>query len=281
MLTIQAPAKLNLTLEVLSKRDDGYHEIRSVVQTISLYDVLHFEQDTGTVYESDSAEWSAEDSLVLKAVELVRKETGRKDGLKVRIEKRIPLMSGLGGDSSGAAAVLKGLDRFWALNLGREKLHELASELGSDVAFFLYGGTALIEGRGERITPLPPLPAMWVILVLPEVQTGPGKTARAYARLETGDFTKGKSTDLLVKTLHSGEYPAPSLLFNAFEHSSFTAYPELVACREHMAAAGAEYIHLAGSGPALFTLTEHKPAAQRLHDQLKRQGIHVHLAETI
>ena len=281
MLTVQAPAKLNLTLEVLGKRDDGYHEIRSVVQTISLSDLLHFEPATGTVYESDSAEWLAENSLVSKAVELVRSETGHTGGLKVMVEKRIPLMSGLGGDSSDAAAVLKGLDQFWALNLGPEKLHELASSLGSDVPLFLHGGTVLMEGRGERITPLPPLPAMWVVLALPEIQVEPGKTARAYAGLAAGDFTDGQSTDQLVKLLKTGEYLTPSLLFNAFERSTFAAYPELVTCRELMAAAGAENIHLAGSGPALFTLAAQKPDVEHLYDLLNRQGMPVYLAETL
>jgi len=206
MLTVQAPAKLNLTLEVLGKRDDGYHEIRSVVQTIGLYDLLHFKSGTGTVYESDSEEWIAENSLVSKAVELVRNETGRMDGINIRVEKRIPLMSGLGGDSSGAAAVLKGLDQLWTLNLPREKLHELASRLGSDVALFLYGGTVLMEGRGERITPLPSIPAMCIVLVLPEVRPEPGKTARAYAGLAAGDFTNGASTDRLVEILNTGEH---------------------------------------------------------------------------
>ena len=138
-----------------------------------------------------------------------------------------------------------------------------------------------MEGRGEKIKPLPPLPAMWVVLVLPKVQMMPGKTARAYAGLEAGDFTKGETTDRLVKLLKTGGHFTPTLLFNAFERSTFAAYPELVTCRELMVTAGAESIHLAGSGPALFALTKHKPDAERLYDRLNQQGMQVYLAETV
>ena len=279
MLTLQAPAKLNLTLEVVGKRDDGYHEIRSVVQTIGLCDRLLFQASQQTEYSSNMPEWVPQQSLVPRAVDLVREATGCNLGVEIQVEKYIPLMSGLGGDSSDAAAVLRGLNGLWELNLSQEKLRQLASRLGSDVALFLYGGTVMIEGRGEKVTPLPSLPTMWVVLVLPEVPREPGKTGRAYANLQEAEYTDGRTTERLVETLKTGKDFAPSRLFNTFERSAYAGSSELVACRERMLAAGADNVHLAGSGPALFTLIKKRTEAEGLHDRLSRPGMEVYLAE--
>ena len=279
MLILLAPAKLNLTLEVVGKRDDGYHEIRSVVQTIGLCDRLLFQASQQTEYSSNMPEWVPQQSLVPRAVDLVREATGCNLGVEIQVEKYIPLMSGLGGDSSDAAVVLRGLNRLWELNLSQEKLRELASRLGSDVALFLYGGTVMIEGRGEKVTPLPSLPKMWVVLVLPEVPREPGKTGRAYANLQEAEYTDGRTTERLVETLKTGKDFAPSRLFNTFERSAYAGSSELVACRERMLAAGADNVHLAGSGPALFTLIKKRTEAEGLHDRLSRPGMEVYLAE--
>ena len=279
MLILLAPAKLNLTLEVVGKRDDGYHEIRSVVQTIGLCDRLLFQASQQTEYSSNMPEWVPQQSLVPRAVDLVREATGCNLGVEIQVEKYIPLMSGLGGDSSDAAVVLRGLNRLWELNLSQEKLRELASRLGSDVALFLYGGTVMIEGRGEKVTPLPSLPTMWVVLVLPEVPREPGKTGRAYANLQEAEYTDGRTTERLVETLKTGKDFAPSRLFNTFERSAYAGSSELVACRERMLAAGADNVHLAGSGPALFTLIKKRTEAEGLHDRLSRPGMEVYLAE--
>ncbi|MFC1981580.1 4-(cytidine 5'-diphospho)-2-C-methyl-D-erythritol kinase [Chloroflexota bacterium] len=158
MLTVPAPAKLNLTLEVLGKRPDGFHEIRSVIQAINLCDSLRFQLSQEVTVKSDMPDWSAEESLVSKAASLLQRTTGCSKGASIEVEKLIPLISGLGGDSSDAAAALRGLNQLWKLGLTQEKLVGLAAQLGSDVAFFLYGGTALAEGRGELVTPLPPPP---------------------------------------------------------------------------------------------------------------------------
>ncbi len=281
MLTLLAPAKLNLTLEIAGKRDDGYHEIRSVVQTIRLCDRLLFQASQQTEYSSNMPEWVPQQSLVPGAVDLVREASGCNLGVEIQVKKYIPLMSGLGGDSSDAAAVLRGLNRLWELNLSQEKLRELASRLGSDVALFLYGGTALMEGRGELVTPLPSLPTMWVVLVLPEMPREPGKTGRAYASLQETDYTDGRATERLVKVLKTGRDFAPSLLFNAFERSVYAGSPELVACRERMLSAGAGNVHLAGSGPAQFCLLQERTGAEGLYDRLSRQGMEVYLAETL
>jgi 4-diphosphocytidyl-2-C-methyl-D-erythritol kinase len=282
MLTVLAPAKLNLTLEVLAEREDGFHEIRSVVQTINLYDSLRLQLSRSLILKSDMPDWIPEESLLSRVVSLLRETTGGTEGAKIEISKRIPLMSGLGGDSSDAAAALRGLNRLWGLGLSRERLLELAAQLGSDVAFFLYGGTALVEGRGELVTPLPPLPHTWVVLAIPDVPRLPGKTKKLYASLEAAHFTDGQITKKrLAEELRAGRGFTPSLLFNTFENVAFIAFSEIEAYREHVRKLGAADVHLAGSGPTLFALVKEKAQAEELYIRLQQQGLEAYLTDTL
>jgi len=281
MLTIKASAKLNLTLEVLGKRPDGYHEIRSVVQTIDLYDRLHFQTGNQTEFKSGMPEWIAEKSLVSKATGLFREATGCPEGVNIEVDKHIPLLSGLGGDSSDAAAVLVGLNRLWGLDLPHEKLLSLAVELGSDVAFFIRGGTALMEGRGEVVTPLPPLSEVWVVLVVPSVSRESGKTGRAYAALKESDYTDGQYTERMAEVLKGGGKLEPAMLFNVFEQTVYQASTGVSEYRQRMMAAGVANVHLAGSGPALFTLAHDKATAEGLYNRLAQQGMKAYLARTV
>jgi 4-diphosphocytidyl-2-C-methyl-D-erythritol kinase len=280
MLMIEAPAKLNLTLEVLGKRPDGYHEIRSVVQTIDLCDRLHFQTDKRTEFKSGTPEWIAKESLITKAVGLLRRTTGCTAGVNIEVDKHIPLLSGLGGDSSDAAAVLVGLNRFWELNLSQERLLGLAAELGSDVAFFIRGGTALIEGRGEVVTPLPSLSDGWFVLVVPRAPRQPGKTGRAYAGLNESDYTNGQYTEGVVEVLKGGGKLGFEMLFNVFERTVFSSNPELSECRQQMMTAGAGNVHLSGSGPALFTLTCDRETAEQTYNRLWQRGLETYLAKS-
>ena len=277
---MQAPAKLNLTLEVLGKRPDGFHEIRSVLQAINLCDSLHFQLSQNIEFRSSMPGWLAEESLVSQAASLLQEATGCTRGAVIEVEKRIPLMSGLGGDSSDAAAVLHGLNQLWELGLSKEELLELAPQLGSDVSFVLYGSTALAEGRGERIIPLPSLSHMWVALVMPAVSRSPGKTKRLYASLEASHYTDGQITERLVEELRAGGELTPSLLFNAFESVTFTRSSELGVYRGHILKIGATNVHLAGSGPTLFTLVEDRVEAEDLHLRLQQQGLESYLTDT-
>ncbi len=280
MLTLLAPAKLNLTLEVLAKRQDGFHEIRSVIQTINLGDTLSFQSSKKMEFKSDLPEWIAEESLVSKASSLLQEATGCSKGATIAVSKRIPMVSGLGGDSSDAAAVLRGLNQLWGLNLSRGGLLELACQLGSDVAFFLYGGTALVEGRGELVTPLPPLPHLWVVLAVPPVPRLPGKTKQLYNSLKVAHYTDGQITQRLVEEVREGREFAPSLLFNTFENVAFTRFSELRVCRDHILKMGATNVHLAGSGPALFTLIKDRTQAEDLCGLLRRQRLEAYLTDT-
>ena len=281
MLTLQAPAKLNLTLEVLAKRQDGFHEIRSVIQTINLCDSLRFQLSQNIEYKCDALNWISEESLVSKATGLLQGVTGCTKGAVIEVSKRIPLVSGLGGDSSDAAATLRGLNKLWGLGLSRGELLKLAPQLGSDVAFFLYGGTALVKGKGEMVIPLPPLPQMWVVLVVPQVPRLPRKTEQLYASLKASHYTQGQITERLVERLREGGEFTPSLLFNTFENVAFATFSELSVYREYMIKAGATDVHLAGSGPALFTLVKDRSQAEELYLRLQQQGLEPCLTETL
>lgn len=281
MVTVSAPAKINLTLEVLGKRGDGFHEIRSVIQTIDLCDTLRFRRGNDIEIKSDLPGWVAGQSLVSGAVAALREATGFSGGAAIEIEKRIPLLSGLGGDSSDAAAVLKGLNRLWELDLSGEKLLELAGRLGSDVPFFLSGGTALLRGRGEIVTPLAPFPPLWIVVAVPPLPRQAGKTKLLYQSLGAGHFTDGQITRDLADRLEKGEKFDPSLLFNTFENVAFDKFPGLGAAREHFIKLGAADVHLAGSGPALFTLVEDKAAAEEMCSLLGQQRMEPYLAKTL
>ncbi len=284
MLTILAPAKLNLTLEVLAKRLDGFHEICSVVQTINLYDSLHFRLSDNVEFSCADPNWIPEVSLVSKAVGLLQKTTGCSKGVKIEVDKRIPLVSGLSGDRSDAAAVLLGLNKLLGLGLSLAELLELAPQLGSDVAFFLYGGTALLQGRGEVITSLPSFPHMRVVLMLPPVLRKLGKTGQLYARLKPSHYTRGETTDRLVALLTGGGLKKERLtgdFFNVLDDVALANFAGLGEYREQFLKAGAHQVHLAGSGPALFTLVKDKAQAEKIYRRLQERGLESYLTDTL
>ena len=281
MIAISAPAKINLTLEVLGKRADGYHEIRSVIQTISLMDTLRFEESDDLVFQSVSPNWQAEKSLISRAVDLLREKTGTKRGANIVIDKHIPLLSGLGGDSSDAAATLLGLNGLWKLELDYEQILPLARQLGSDVPFFLDGGTALATGRGEEVTLLPLIPHQWVVLTIPNIPRIQGKTGLLYKRLTPNHYTDGRITENLVEVLESGSGFETRMMFNIFENVAFDIYPGLDPVRRLMLNMNVPNIHLAGSGPALFSLFRDKKNAEESCSRLMDQKLESYLVETL
>jgi len=281
MPDIEAPAKINLTLEVLGERADGFHEIRSVIQTIDLYDHLRFNSDRQLRFSCDNPDFIMEESLVSRAAAMLQEVGGFSRGAVIEIKKRIPLVAGLGGDSSDAAAVLSQLNKLWKMGLSPAELLELASGLGSDVPFFLYGGTALVEGRGEKVRALPPLPRRWVVLLVPPFSRMPEKTAKLYASLKASHYTDGQITEKLVKVLNDRRGFKPSMLFNTFENVAFELFPKLELYREHFIKLGANNVHLAGSGPALFALLDDQFQAEDLYARCELQGLECYLAETL
>jgi 4-diphosphocytidyl-2-C-methyl-D-erythritol kinase len=271
---------INLTLEVLGKRPDGFHEIRSVVQTIALHDSFRFGLSQDIEFRCDKPDWIAEESLVSKAVSLLRETTGCGRGATIEIEKRIPMVAGLGGDSSGAVATLRGLNKLWGLGLSLAEMADLSARLGSDVTFFLYGGTALLEGRGEVVTPLPPLPDAWVVLLVPPVPRVPSKTGRLYASLDSHHFSSGQITNSLVSWLKAGE-KTPLTLFNVFDQVAPANFTGLEDYWGQFTQASNHEVHLAGSGSALFTLLDDRLQAEQIYQRLRQEGLDSYLTETL
>ena len=281
MLKRLAPAKINLVLEVLGKRDDGYHEIRSLVQTIGLCDVISFELADVISLECSEPSLQTSDNLVVQAAELLREVTGCQKGVKIKLEKRIPWDVGLGGGSSDGAATLLALNRLWKLKLKTSDLIELAARLGSDIPFFIHGGAALIEGRGEKVTPLAvPVPRRFVLLIppLPKISN---KTQQLYSRLDDRHFTDGQLVERAVKIWSKDKQIASNLFFNVFDKVAFDAFPGLKAYWERFAEVGAKDIHLAGSGPALFAPADSKAKAEEMHRRLCQQGLEACAVSTI
>jgi len=176
---------------------------------------------------------------------------------------------------------LRGLNKLWGLGLSRDKLVELAAQLGSDVSVFLFGGAALVTGRGEIVTPLPPVSPEQVVLLLPQVPRMPGKTKRLYASLEASHYTGGQITDRLVAHMTGGGEVMPSMLFNVFDDVARDSFTGLEEYRQQFLKAGAEEVHLAGSGPTLFTMMKDRVRAEKIYQRLQEQGLESCLVETI
>jgi len=281
MLTVFAYAKINLTLEVLGRRADGYHEVATVLQEIDLKDSLCFERHRRISLDCNHPSLKSSQNLALQAARLLQDAAGSKNGASIFIKKGIPVAAGLGGGASDAVATLRTLNELWELGFSRHQLGELASRLGSDTAFFLYGGTALGEGRGEWITPLPPFPASWLVLLRPPIDVPPGKTGRLYASINPSHFTEGRFTKEVVDLLHRGEELSPTSFFNAFERVAFTVFAGLEEYWQRFSALGADNIHLAGSGPTLFTLVRGKSQGEELYRSLREEGLEAYLVQTM
>lgn len=284
MLTLSAPAKINLSLEVLARREDGYHEIASVLQTIDLADTLSFEPAERLSFEClDPGAVRADllEEVLLQAARLLQQETGCGKGAAIRVDNvRIPRAAGLGSSSSDSAAILRGLSELWSLGLSGDRLCQLASNLGSDTPFFIFGGTALAEGRGERISPLPAPPTTWLVLLSPPIVPVPGKTARMYGMLSTSDFTSGGFTRELASCLQAGNADT-GMMYNAFGRPAFDFFEGLADYRRRFISAGAERVHLAGSGPALFTIVPDEAGGQALANRLKDEGLDALVTRTV
>ena len=261
-------AKINLTLEILGKRADGYHEVRTVMQTVGLADRLEVAAAADLSFSCSDPALATPDNLVYRAARLLQADYGVRAGAALRLKKRIPVAAGMGGGSSDAAATIVALNRLWNLQLSLTEQRRLAARLGSDVPFFLTGGTALATGRGERITPLPPLPQYWVVLVLlPCVLS----TAAVYQAVTPTDYTSGVTTADTVAAAHRGTLSLQTRWHNALERPAQEIAPEITAAKNALEQAGAPYAHVSGSGPTVFAMCQEEGAARTLADRLQEQ----------
>jgi 4-diphosphocytidyl-2-C-methyl-D-erythritol kinase len=272
----RAHAKLNLGLEVLGRRDDGFHELATIFVAIDLCDDLVLSAGDELSIACNDPELAGEDNLAMRAIRILRSEMSHPGGAKLEIEKHIPTAAGLGGASSDAAAALLAARELWGIDVPDDRLHAIAGELGSDVPFFLRGGCALGQGRGERLTPLPLPRETWFVLVVPAVAI-PNKTARLYGLLISEDFGDGSRVAAQASRLQGGLGLDPELLNNAFVRPLYALCLEVAELPGIMAQAGALSVALSGAGPAHYAVV-HDPAeaerlAARLRERLGRRSL--------
>jgi len=273
-LVVQAPAKLNLALTILGKRDDGYHEIDSVFQAISLCDEITLRELNGAGRvalrcHGPVAVPDGEGNLAWRAARIYLDESGAGSGLEISLYKRIPVGAGLGGGSSDAAAVLIGLEALSTRKLGRERLHDLAARLGSDVPFFLHGGTARCRGRGERVDPLPDPPATFFVVLVPDVQVATAHVYKNFISGLTGGDARaslGAEVARFLITKDIGHF-----FWNDLEATVVRLFPSVRACRDAFRnLAHPHRVLLTGSGGALFAPCPSAVEAERLGEKVQR-----------
>ena len=250
---------------MLGKRADGYHEIDTVLQTVSLHDTITFESiedDRILLWCDDRTVPSDEQNLVWRAAAALRQRYSLNRGVKIRLEKRIPSEAGLGGGSSDAAMTLVGLTHLWQIKPSAQDALEIANALGSDVTFFLHGGTARATGRGNVIEPLADAPEMHVVIVKPNASVS---TAKAYAALNSPALTTSDAKPILFRSQPSDVSASLDLntLENDFEPVVFQLEPEIARAKSALLKSGAQAAMLAGSGSALFGIFENQDAQER------------------
>lgn len=284
-MKIEAYAKVNLSLEVFSKRSDGYHAIRSLVMPVSLSDTIDIDEDIDL--ESDSG---YSDDLMLKAAKVLRAnaaEDGRSHGARIHVEKRIPSGGGLGGGSADAAAVLVALNDMWGLGFSVGELSAIGAEVGSDVPALVLaqgGGPVLMEGRGERVSSLPPLysdryPVYHLVLANPGV---PCSTADVYARSAPRAPNDPSIIYNMRPALESGDAEKlAATLMNDLEAPALSLHPRIAEAREALADAGAMGVTMTGSGSTVFGIVPDEETGRRMASALSAQGMWSRAVHTI
>ncbi len=287
MIHVIARAKINLCLEVLGRREDGYHEITTVLQAITISDELVFRPSDELVLETNSIEISGDDNLVLQAARSLRERAGVGTGAHIVLVKRIPVAAGLGGGSADAAATLAGLVRLWKLDPEDDAWLALAERLGSDVPFFLnVSGTAHASGRGERVEPLPPVRHGWVIVAVPDVPRPHAKTAAMYEQIGQSDLTGGHFVAAWRTALAADMRDWRSLMGQVEHHNAFHDAASNVykgwdrACATFLTIAGPAAVAMSGTGPALYAVYDDRHEAGKAHWALQAAGIQSWITET-
>lgn len=262
-LKLKAMAKINLGLDVLRRREDGYHDLRMVMQSICLYDQLELErQESPEISVSTNLAYlpTDGDNLVYRAAKLLLDEFRISEGVKIHLKKHIPVAAGLAGGSSDAAAVLVGVNRMFELGLSKEELMRRGVKIGADVPYCVMRGTALAEGIGDVLTPLPDAPDAFVVLAKPPVHVS---TAFVYGNLKVGALTCHPDIDAQIQAVREGDlHRMAELMGNVLETVTVPAYPVIEEIKECMMREGALNAMMSGSGPTVFGLFEEEKKAR-------------------
>ncbi|SFG77245.1 4-(cytidine 5'-diphospho)-2-C-methyl-D-erythritol kinase [Sporolactobacillus nakayamae] len=265
----KAPAKINLSLDVLGKRSDGYHEVKMVMTSIDLADRVECgDLSENRILVRTSAPYVPEDerNFAYQAAQCIRETYRINRGVEIMIKKNIPVAAGLAGGSTDAAATIRALDKLWGIGMSYEEMLEIAAKIGSDVAFCIKGGTALATGRGEKITPLPSLPPCWVVLVKPTVSIS---TAQIYKELDSQPIMH-PDVEAMMRAIEEEDFQTICrLLGNSLESVTMKKVADIAKIKEQMKGIGAEGILMSGSGPTVFALTQHESRMQRLMNGMR------------
>ena len=272
-MRLQAFAKINLGLDVLGKREDGYHEVRMVMQTIRMYDQLDMRKSVEPgIHLTTNKKYIPvdENNLVWRAAKLMMDTCGIIEGVSIHLHKVIPVAAGMAGGSSDAAATLVGMNRLFHCGLSKEKLMELGVQIGADVPYCVLRGTALAEGIGEKLTVLPPMPDCWILIGKPGISVS---TKYVYTTLDLNTDTVHPDIDGMKKALEDGNlYGITERMGNVLQDVTIPAYPEVERIKEQMKTLGAVNAMMSGSGPTVFGIFDSEEKAQKACQKLRESG---------
>ena len=268
-IRLKAMAKINLGLDVVRKREDGYHEVRMIMQTIRMYDQIELEPtEAPGIRVSTNLNYlpTNEDNLVYKAAKLLMDEFDVKKGLNIGLRKFIPVAAGMAGGSSDAAAVMVGVNRLFHLNLSQKELMERGVKIGADVPYCILRGTALAEGIGEKLTHLPPAPAGYVLIAKPGIHVS---TKFVYTNLKANELESHPDIDGQIQAIRSGDLKkVAELCGNVLEIVTIPAYPVIEEIKDVMKKGGALNACMSGSGPTVFGLFDDREKAKAVYENL-------------
>lgn len=277
----KAPAKINLGLDVLEKRTDGYHELEMVMSSVDLADRLIMEEleEDKIIIETNKAFLPIDKrNNVYQAASIVKKRYGINKGILIRITKNIPVAAGLGGGSTDCAAALRGMDRLWQLGLTMPELIDIGMEVGTDVPYCIYGTTAFISGKGEKVTPLRPMPQCWVVLVKPRLSVSTGKI---FQEVDLDQLHHPDIQELSDAILAEDYQRMIAAMGNSLESITIPKHPVVQQIKERMMKYGADVALMTGSGPTVFALCQKYSRAQRVYNALKGFCEEVYLVRTL
>ncbi|MBP3506671.1 MAG: 4-(cytidine 5'-diphospho)-2-C-methyl-D-erythritol kinase [Lachnospiraceae bacterium] len=277
-ISLQAYAKINLGLDVLRKREDGYHEVRMIMQSISLADtlVLRESSEAGIHLRNHDGIENPDvpmdsTNLVYRAIQMLKEEFQITEGIEAVLTKRIPVAAGMAGGSTDAAAALKGMNQLFSLGLSTQELCERGVKLGADIPYCIQGGTALSEGIGEILTPLPKMPDCYILIAKPPINVS---TAFVYGNLKANELTKHPDIDGMIQAIHQQDLAGiADRLGNVLETVTIPAYPVIADIKKIMVDCGAMQSLMSGSGPTVFGIFSDEKKAQATAEQIREKGL--------
>lgn len=278
--TLNAYGKINLTLDVLAKRADGYHQVETVMQSVALADSISFESSSGLELVCNHPKLPVnEENLVFRVAKYLKESFAVNTGAKICLQKNIPLAAGLAGGSSNAASTLHGLNLLWDLRLTTAELISIGQKFGSDIPFCIVGGTALAEGRGEQLTILPKLPRLWLVLVKPDLEVS---TKEIYTQWQVLGQKQENKSQAMIQAIEEGNFVSIiAYLSNHLEYITNRLYPQIQDIKQKLVGLGAVKAIMSGSGPTVYGVMAGEKEALRVQEKLMKYYQQVYVTYTL